>query len=115
MEQIHEDERAKLDTLKRDTEYYAESMQRSVQLSRKLVDQGTKEEIISSQKMMQDNAKKLLERRPEHFNPPTPNVKLVYTARTANEPSNEEIFRLMANSLGAVNKQNKHIGKDWSF
>ena len=39
-----------------ETKLYVENIKTSVQLSKKLVDQGTEEEIISSQKMMPDNA-----------------------------------------------------------
>ena len=51
--------RAELDRKAEETKLYIENIKTSVQLSKKLVDQGSEEEIISSQesqKMILDNA-----------------------------------------------------------
>jgi hypothetical protein len=76
-----------------------------------LVDQGTEEEIISSQKMMLDNANNLLTKREEYFQAPIPVAKLNYTSSTGKEPINEEILSGLANSLGHVSEGNKGRGK----
>jgi hypothetical protein len=76
-----------------------------------LVDQGTEEEIISSQKMMLDNANNLLTNREEYFKAPIPVTKLSYSSSTGKEPIDEEILSGLANSLGHVSEENKGRGK----
>ena len=61
-------------TLAEETNQYVENIKRSVQLSKKLVDQGTDEEIISSQKRMLENVNNLLANREEYFKSPVPAV-----------------------------------------
>ena len=87
VDEICKAERANLDRQAEETKLYVENIKTSVQLSKKLVDQGTEEEIISSQKMMLDNANNLLTKREEYFNKaPIPVAKLSYTSSTGKEP-----------------------------
>ncbi len=109
--EIHKVERAKVDRKAEETKLYVENVKGSVQLSKKLVDQGTEEEIISSQKMMLDNAHNLLTKRQDYsVNVPTP-ASLKYTASAVKKPINEEILIELANSLGEVNRGNEDKGK----
>jgi hypothetical protein len=98
-----------LDRQAEETKLYVENIKTSVQLSKKLVDQGSEEEIISSQKMMRDNANNLLTNREEYFKAPISVAKLNYTSSTGEEPINEEILRGLANSLGEVNEEREDI------
>ena len=103
VDEIHKDKRANLHRQTEGTRLYVENIKTSVQLSKKLVDQGSEEEIISSQKMMLDNANNLLLNRQEYFKVPIPVAKLSYTVCTSKEALNEEILRArLANSLGEV-------------
>jgi hypothetical protein len=111
VDEIHKAKRANLDRQAEETKLYVENIKTSVQLSKKLVDQGTEEEIISSQKMMLDNANNLLTKREEYFQAPIPVAKLNYTSSTGKEPINEEILSGLANSLGHVSEGNKGRGK----
>ena len=111
VDEIHKVERAKLDKKAEETKLYVENVKGSVQLSKKLLGQGTEEEIISSQKMMLDNANNLLTKRQEYFvNVPT-STNLKYTATAVKTPINKEILRELANSLGEVNRGNEDKGK----
>ena len=112
LDEMHKGKRASLDRQAEETKLYVENIKTSVQLSKKLVDQGTEEEIISSQKMMLDNANNLLTNREEYFQAPIPVAKLSYTSSTGKEPINEEILRGLANSLGEVNEMKKNTGKE---
>ena len=112
VDEIHKGERANLDRQAEETKLYVENIKTSLQLSKKLVDQGSEEEIISSQKMMLDNANNLLTKREEYFKALIPVAKLSYTSSTGEEPINEEILRGLANSLGEVNEGNKGRGKE---
>ena len=103
VEKIHKDERGKLERQTKETELYVENIKTSVQLSKKLVDQGTEEEIISSQKIMLDNAKNILTKREEYFKVPVSVPKLNYTADK--EPM------ILLSSLGKVNSGNKDDNK----
>ena len=112
LDEIHKGKRANLDKQAKETKLYVENIKTSFQLSRKLVDQGTDEEITSSQKMMLDNANNLLTKREEYFKAPIPVAKLNYTAACAGKkPINEQILRGLVNSLGEVNEGNKGRGK----
>ena len=102
--EIHKDKRANVDKLTEETNHFAENVKSSVQLSKKLVDQGTEEEIISSQKMMLDNANNLLAKRKKYFKASIPTAKLTYTGK---EPVNEEILKELTDSLGEVHDGNK--------
>jgi hypothetical protein len=64
-----------------------------------LVDQGSEEEIISSQKMMLNNANNLLTERSEQFKAPIHVTKLSYISSTGKELINKGILRGLANSL----------------
>ncbi len=111
VDEFHKVERAKLDRKTEETKLYVENVKGSVQLSKTLVDQGTEEEIISSQKMMLDNAHNLLTKRQEYsVNVPTP-ASLKYTASAVKKPINEEILIELANSLGEVNRGSNNKGK----
>ena len=110
VDEIHKGKRANLDRQAEETKLYVENIKTSVQLSKKLVDQGTEEEIISSQKMMLDNANNLLTKREEYFKAPIPVAKLSYTSCAGMEPINEEILSGLSNSLGEVNEGNKDRG-----
>jgi hypothetical protein len=110
VDEIHKGIRANLDRQTEETKLYVENIKTSFQLSKKLVDQGTEEEIISSQKMMLDNANNLLTKREEYFKAPIPVTKLSYTSCAGREPINEEILSGLSNSLGEVNEGNKDRG-----
>ena len=112
VDEIRKSERAQLDRKAEETKLYVENIKTSVQLSKKLVDQGSEEEIISSQKMMLDNANNLLTKSQEYFKAPIPVEKLSYTACGRNEPLKEMILRGLENSLGEVNGGNEDSGKD---
>jgi hypothetical protein len=109
VDEIHQDKRANLDKQAEETKLHVENIKTSVQLSKKLVDQGTEEEIISSQKMMLDNANNLLTNREEYFKAPIPVATLNYTSSTGKEPINEEMLRGLANTLGEVNEEREDI------
>jgi hypothetical protein len=111
VDEIHEGKRTNLDRQAEETKLYVENIKTSFQLSKKLVDQGTEEEILSSQKMMLDNANNLLTNREEYFKTSIPVAKLSYTSSTCKEPIDEEILRGLANSLGEVNETSKDTGK----
>ena len=113
VDEICKTERAKLDRKAKETKLYIENVKGSVQLSKKLVDQGTEEEIISSQKMMLDNANNLLSKRQEYFvKAPIPvATHMSYTAGAGKKPINEEILRELANSLGEVNEGDEDKGE----
>jgi hypothetical protein len=111
VDEIHKAKRANLDRQAKETKLYVENIKTSVQLSKKLVDQGTEEEIISSQKMMLDNANNLLTNRQEYFKAHIPVAKLSYTSSTGEEPIREKILRGLAKSLGEVNEASKDTGK----
>ena len=102
VDEIHKGKQEKLERQTKETKSYVENIKTSFQLSQKLVDQGTEEEIISSQKMMLDNANNLLEKREEYFKAPIPVAKLKYTVADR-EPLNKDILRGLENSLGEVN------------
>ena len=102
VDEIHKGKRQDLAKQTEKTNQYVENIKRSVQLSKKLFDQGTDEEIISSQKMMLDNANSLLTKRKEYFITPVPVPKLNYTAVDYKEPINKVILRGLENSLGEV-------------
>ena len=111
VDEIHKCKRVNLDRQAEETKLYVENIKTSFQLSKKLVDQGTEEEILSSQKIMLDNANNLLTKREEYFKTSIPVAKLSYTSSTCKEPINEEILRGLANSLGEVNETSKDTGK----
>ena len=113
IDEIHK--RANLEKQTEETKLYVENIKTFVQNSKKLVDQGTEKDIISSQKMMLDNAHNLLAKREEYFKAPIPVEKLSYTSCTSKEPINEEILRGLADSLGEVNERNKEKGKEPVF
>jgi uncharacterized protein YlaI len=103
VDQIYGGERAKLDGQTKETKVYTEKIFRSIQFSRKLVDNGTEEEIISSQKIMLDNANNLLTKRPAYLKVPVPVAKFSCTPCTGKQPLNEEIATALANCMGEVN------------
>ena len=113
VEDIRKTERAKLDRKAEETKLYVDDIKTSVQLSKKLANQGSEEEIISSQKMMLDNANNLLTKREEYFKAPIPDAKLRYTSSTGKEPIlSKEILQGLANSLGEMSGGNEDKGKD---
>jgi hypothetical protein len=112
VDEIHKGKRTNLDRQAEETKSYVENIKTSVQLSKKLVDQGTEEEIISSHKMMLDNANNLLTDREEYFKAPIPVSNLSYTSCSGKEPINKEILRGLAHSLGEVNEAIKDTGKE---
>ena len=109
---IYNDEQAKLDQQTKKIKQYVENVERSVQLSKKLVDRGTEEEILSSQKMMLKSGNDLLRKRQEYFKAPFPVEKLNCTSCASKQPLNEEISRVLGNSLGGVYVGNKDEGKE---
>ena len=114
VDEIHKGKRGKLERQTKETKSYVENIKTSVQLSKKLVDQGTEEEIISSQKMMLDNANNLLTKRTEFFKAPVHVVKFNYTA-ASREPVNKEILSGLENSLGNVSERNMDEGNFDNF
>ena len=113
VDEIHKGKRGNLERQTEETKSYVENMKTSVQLSKKLVDQGTEEEIISSQKIMLDNAKKLLTKRKEYFKVPVSVPKLSYTAAADKEPIlNKEMLKSLESSLGEVNSVKRDEGKE---
>ena len=112
VDEIHKGKRVNLERQADETKLYVENIKTSLQLSKKLVDQGTEQEIISSQKMMLDNANNLLKKREEHFKAPIPDAKLNYTSSTAKEPINDKILTGLTNCLGEVNEEKKDTGKN---
>ena len=114
VDEIHKGKQEKLERQTEETKSYVENIKTSVQLSEKLVDQGTEEEIISSQKMMLDNANNLLTKREEYFKAPVPFAKLNYTGlpnRVIKEAISKEILRGLENSLGEVNEESTNKGR----
>jgi hypothetical protein len=111
VEKTHKDNRAKLDRQAKETNQFVENVKTSVQLSKKLVDQGTEEEVISSQKMMLNHANNLLAKREEYFKAPIPVASLTYTAFTNKEPVKGELLNALANCLGEVIENNENRGK----
>ena len=106
VDEIHNGKQENLEKQTEETKLYVENIQTSVQLSKKLVDQGTEDEIISSQKMMLENANNLLAKRKEYFEAPVSVAKLNYTA-AGGETMKKDILRGLENSLGEVNEGNK--------
>ncbi|CAB4008810.1 tripartite motif-containing 45-like, partial [Paramuricea clavata] len=102
VDEIHNGKRANLDRQADETKLYLENVKTSVQLSKKLIDEGTDEEIISTQKIMLDNATILLAKREEYFKAPTLSAKLSCTSPTCTEQINEWILRGLRTSLGEV-------------
>ncbi|XP_028398997.1 uncharacterized protein LOC114522502 [Dendronephthya gigantea] len=102
----HKNEEAKLDKETTGVKQYAENVQRSVHLSKKLVEEGTEEEILSSQKMMLDSANNLLTKRNEYLEAPVTRVENFYYTHCTREeePLSEEIAKELAKSLGEVIK-----------
>ena len=97
-----------------ETKSYVENIKTSVQLSEKLVDQGTEEEIISSQKMMLDNANNLLTKREEYFKALVPFAQLNYTGltnRVFKEAISREILGGLENCLGEVKQGDEDTGR----
>ena len=114
VDEIHEGKQDKLERQTEETKSYVENIKTSVQLSEKLVDQGTEEEIISSQKMMLDNANNLLTKREEYFKASVPVAKLNYTGltnRVIKEALNKEILRGLENCLGEVKQGDEDTGR----
>ena len=104
-------QKANLDRQTEETNQLVESIKTSVQLSKKLVDQGTEEEIISSQKMMLNNANSLLAKREEYFKASIPVPNLTYTGCAGKELIDEEILRELGKRLGQVNEENTDKGR----
>ncbi|XP_028398989.1 E3 ubiquitin-protein ligase TRIM36-like [Dendronephthya gigantea] len=106
VDEIYNHEQAKLDKQTTGVKQYAENVQRSVHLSKKLVEEGTEEEILSSQKMMLDSANNLLTKRNEHREAPVTCVEnFYYTYCTREEePLTENITGKLVESLGEVIK-----------
>ena len=111
VDEIHKGKRENLEAQTKETKSYVENIKTSAQLSRRLVDQGTEEEIISSQKMMLGNARNLLAKREGYFKAPVPVAKLNYIA--AKEPIlHKEMLKSLESSLGEVNSGlNRDEGK----
>ena len=111
VDEIRKGKRADLVRQTEETNQYVENIKRSVQLSKELVDQGTDEEIISSQKMMLGNARNLLTKREAYFKAPVPATKLNYTSAAGEQGINKKIVGELENSLGDVNDENNDKGK----
>ncbi|XP_028397101.1 E3 ubiquitin-protein ligase TRIM33-like [Dendronephthya gigantea] len=101
VDSIYSRERLRLAEPTENAKEYVENMHRSVQLSRKLIESGTGEEIVSSYKMLSDNADTLLRKCPNDFWAPVHVAKLSYTSCIM-EPSSEEINAVLADFFGVV-------------
>ena len=111
VDEIHKGKQEDLARQTVKTNQYVENIKTSVKLSKELVDQGTDEEIISSQKRMLENVNNLLAKREEYFKSPVPAVTLNYTG-VIKQPINTNISSGLENSLGEVNElRNKDKGK----
>ena len=64
------------------TKAYVTSIQRCVQTSTNLLDEGTDEEIISLRKKLHDNDEKLVAQRSKHFNVPVRDLRVPYSVIT---------------------------------
>ena len=102
-------EQEKLKKQTDETESYVQKIETSVQLSKTLVDQGTDEEIVSSQKMVLDNANNVLKKRTTNLNAKVPTAYFTYTE--GDTIVRKEILRVLENSLGKVNEGIKNEGK----
>ena len=101
-ELIYRGEKLKLERPTAEAKEYVENLNRSVQLSRKLIDNGTDEEIVSSQKMMLVYADSLLKNPPANLKEPVQVAKLSYTP-SASEPSiSEEMKTVLGKCFGEV-------------
>ena len=98
-------EQEKLKKQTDETQSYVQKIETSVQLSKTLVDQGTDEEIVSSQKMVLDNANNVLKKRTTNLNAKMPTAYFTYTE--GDTIVRKEISRGVENSLGEVNEGNK--------
>ena len=110
VDEIHEREQTKLNRQTAETTQYVENLKKFVRLSRELVHEGTDEEIISSKKMMLNNAD-FLTKCKECLKKAISVADVAYNGCTGNEPINEEILRNLANSLGEVNEMNEEKGE----
>ena len=82
-----------------------------VRLLQKLVHKGTDEKILSSQKMMLNNANSPLVKRKECLTEAISVADVTYNCCNGKEPINDEILRRLANSLGEVNERNEEKKK----
>ena len=103
VDHIYQLEQEKLKRQTEETKSYVQKIKTSVQLSKTLVDQGTDEEIISSQNMMLDNANNLLDKRQTNFNAKVSASSFSYTGRDS--MVGKEFLRGLENSLGEVTKK----------
>ena len=110
VDKIYEGEQAKFNTQTEETTQYVENIKSSVLLLGKLVHEGTDEEIISSQKMMLNNADILLAKRKECLEEPKDVTNVTYTGNESITEGSLQRLRL-ANCLGEVNKRNDEKGK----
>ena len=103
VDEVHKGKRASLEKQTKETKAYVKNIKTSFELSKKLVDQGTEEEITTSQKMILHNANILLGQRDEYFKVSIPVVKLNYTT---------EMLRELENCFGNASDGNKNKGKE---
>ncbi|XP_028398986.1 tripartite motif-containing protein 45-like [Dendronephthya gigantea] len=109
VEVIHTEAREKIDKQILERKQFGENLQNSVYLSKKLVEQGTEEEIISSQKMTLDSANNLLiKQQKEHYKLVISVVKFNYSNSDYKKPLNKGIREHLMNSLGEI----KHLHED---
>ena len=102
VDDAHQRKQATWDRQTEETTRFLENLKSSVQLSKKLVDEGTEEEIISSQKMMLINASNLLRKRNEYLKVSLPFSNMSYKRCSAEEAFSKGILQGLANSLGEV-------------
>ncbi|XP_028398995.1 E3 ubiquitin-protein ligase Midline-1-like [Dendronephthya gigantea] len=108
VEVIHTKAREKMDKQILERKQYGENLQNYVYLSKKLVEQGTEEEIISSQKMILDSANSLLiKQQKANFGAVLPVVKFNYSTSDFKNPFNKGVREQLMNSLGEINDSNK--------
>ncbi|XP_028398987.1 probable E3 ubiquitin-protein ligase MID2 [Dendronephthya gigantea] len=108
VEVIHTEAREKMDKQILEKKQYGENLQNYVYLSKKLVEQGTEEEIISSQKIILDSANSLLMKQQKaNFGAVLPVVKFNYSTSDFKNPFNKGAREQLMNSLGEINDSNK--------
>ncbi|XP_028398983.1 uncharacterized protein LOC114522489 isoform X2 [Dendronephthya gigantea] len=105
VENVRANTRTKLDKQTKETKEYVENLQRSVHLSNKLLEQGTDEEILSSQKIILENANNLRKRLAD-LNKTIPVSEFNYTPRDNKEPLHKGFMRELETCLGEVNEKN---------
>ncbi|XP_028397056.1 transcription intermediary factor 1-beta-like [Dendronephthya gigantea] len=108
-ELIYAAEKLKLERPTEEARKYVENLSRSVLLSKKLIDSGTDEEVMSSQKMMLSYAENLLKKPPAGLKESVQVAKLSYTPSASEPSSSEEIRMVLDKRFGEVDGRKTNI------